>query len=87
VMVEHRSSRFSGPALDQVDHGVDVAAYGSGIRTRSVRGVHAGPGRLRAPNRRAVGLAAVQLLPTGMDPSIHSDVFARYERGVLEIEH
>ena len=22
-----------------------------------------------------------------MDPSIHSDVFARYERGVLEIEH
>jgi hypothetical protein len=22
-----------------------------------------------------------------MDPSIHSDVFAGYERGVLEIEH
>ena len=22
-----------------------------------------------------------------MDPSIHSDVFARYERGVLEIKH
>jgi hypothetical protein len=30
-------------------------------------------------------LATVELLPTGMDPSIHSDVFARYERGVLEI--
>src|ERR1700747_3582276 len=27
------------------------------------------------------------LLPTGMDPSIHPDVFARDERGVLEIEH
>jgi len=27
------------------------------------------------------------LLPTGMDPSIHPDVFAGYERGVLEIEH
>jgi hypothetical protein len=26
-------------------------------------------------------------LPTGMDPSIHSDVFARYERGALEIEY
>jgi hypothetical protein len=26
-------------------------------------------------------------LSTGMNPSIHSDVFARYERGVLEIEH
>jgi hypothetical protein len=33
------------------------------------------------------GSAAVASLPTGMDPSIHSDVFARYERGVLEIEH
>jgi hypothetical protein len=32
-------------------------------------------------------LATGELLPTGMDPSIHSDVFARYERGVLEIEH
>jgi hypothetical protein len=31
--------------------------------------------------------SAVASLPTGMDPSIHSDVFARYERGVLEIEH
>ena len=26
-------------------------------------------------------------LPTGMDPSIHSDVLARYERCALEIEH
>src|SRR6516225_3472946 len=33
------------------------------------------------------GSAAVASLPTGMDPSIHSDVFARYERGALEIEH
>ena len=33
------------------------------------------------------GSAAVASLPTGMDPSIHSDVFTRYERGVLEIEH
>jgi hypothetical protein len=33
------------------------------------------------------GSAAVASLPTGMDPSIHSDVFARYEHGVLEIEH
>jgi len=33
------------------------------------------------------GSAAVASLSTGMDPSIHSDVFARYERGVLEIEH
>src|SRR6266567_8435707 len=33
------------------------------------------------------GMAAVALLPTGMDPSIHSDVFAGYERRVLEIEH
>jgi hypothetical protein len=32
-------------------------------------------------------LVKVELLPTGMDPSIHSDVFARYKRGVLEIEH
>jgi hypothetical protein len=32
------------------------------------------------------GSEAVASLPTGMDPSIHSDVFARYERGVLEIE-
>ena len=37
--------------------------------------------------KREPGLATVELLPTGMDPSIHSDVFARYERGVLEIEH
>jgi hypothetical protein len=29
----------------------------------------------------------VELLPAGMDPSIHSNVFARHERGVLEIEH
>ena len=27
------------------------------------------------------------MLPAGMDSSIHSDVFARHERGVLEIEH
>ena len=33
------------------------------------------------------GMAAVALLPASMDPSIHSDVFARYERGALEIEH
>jgi hypothetical protein len=32
-------------------------------------------------------MAAVALLPASMDPSIHSDVFARYERGALEIEH
>jgi hypothetical protein len=29
----------------------------------------------------------VELLPTGMGPSIHANVFARYERSVLEIEH
>jgi hypothetical protein len=29
----------------------------------------------------------VELLPTGMDPSIHSDVFAGYKRGALEMEH
>jgi hypothetical protein len=33
------------------------------------------------------GSALVASLPTGMDPSIDSDVFARYERRVLEIEH
>src|SRR5580704_13822837 len=33
------------------------------------------------------GLATAELLPTGMDPSIHSNVFARYERRILEIEH
>jgi hypothetical protein len=33
------------------------------------------------------GSAVVASLPTGMDPSIDSDVFARYERCVLEIEH
>src|SRR5215472_7935214 len=33
------------------------------------------------------GMAAVALLPASMDPSIYSDVFARYERGALEIEH
>ena len=27
-----------------------------------------------------------EFLATGMDPSIHSDVFAGYKRGVLEIE-
>jgi hypothetical protein len=37
--------------------------------------------------KREPGLAMVELLPTGMDPSIHSDVFARHKRGVLEIEH
>jgi hypothetical protein len=30
---------------------------------------------------------AVALLSTGMDLSIHSDVFARYERRILGIEH
>ena len=37
--------------------------------------------------KREPGLATVELSATGMDPSIHSDVFARYERGVLEIGH
>jgi hypothetical protein len=32
-------------------------------------------------------LATEELLPAGVYPSIHSDIFARYERGVLEIEH
>jgi hypothetical protein len=40
----------TGPALDQFDHGVDVAAYGFGIRTRLVRGVHRGLGDFGAPN-------------------------------------
>src|ERR1700733_327191 len=37
-------------------------------------------------DRIAAG-ATVDLLPTGMDPSIQSDVFACYERGVLKIEY
>ena len=37
--------------------------------------------------KREPGLATVKWLAAGMDPSIHSDVFARYERGALEIEH
>src|SRR5580704_4105860 len=48
----------------------------------------------RSPPRRVddqtigePGLTTAELSPTGMDPSIHSNVFARYERGVLEIEH
>jgi hypothetical protein len=40
-----------------------------------------------ASREREPGLVVAALLPTGMDPSIHSDVFARYERRVLEIKH
>jgi hypothetical protein len=29
----------------------------------------------------------LKLLATGLDPSIHSDVFARNERGVLRIQY
>ena len=37
--------------------------------------------------KRKPALATVELLSTGMDPSIYSDVFARYECGALQIEH
>jgi hypothetical protein len=37
--------------------------------------------------KREQKLGRAALFSTGMDPSIHSDVFTRYERGVLEIEH
>ena len=39
------------------------------------------PGRVRVKRER--GLPVVELLPSGMDASIRSDVFARY--GVLQI--
>ena len=37
--------------------------------------------------RTRPGLASVEVLPARVDSSIHSDVFARHERSVLEIEH
>ncbi len=43
--------------------------------------VPCGSGRTRP------GLASEEVLPARMDSSIHSDVFARHERSVLEIEH
>ena len=41
------------------------------------------PGRVRVKRER--GLPVVELLPSGMDASIRSDVFARY--GILQIEN
>ena len=40
----------------------------------------------RPSSRKREASLTAELLPAGMDPSIHSDVFARYERGVLEIK-
>ena len=44
------------------------------------------PGRADDKTIGESGLATAELSPTGMDPPVHSNVFARYERSVLETE-
>jgi hypothetical protein len=44
---QHRHDmQWAAPrGLDHIDRHIDVAAYGFGIRTRLVRGIHEGPSR------------------------------------------